>query len=279
MSKINQPRWQNPFTQDGLRVPHGSVTGAFQIHEIGTMVLNDAWLHRGVCSPFWRLFYEFSGGAWVKCGDRKINLDPGQLVLLPEGVPFDCGANNGVEHLWLHFSLRMSRPVTANMLTVPLAEEFRGLLSVLRRATAERNTERANHLGMALLHVAFSDLGPEWLAAPSPRLQRVLAWLAQNLSRQITNRELAEQAGLGDVAFIRWFRQATGRTPAVYVTERRIQEACRLLALTDYSIEHIAEDLGFSNRHHFSRVFARHAGCGPAAFRRGGWQNAQHDIK
>lgn len=273
MSKIDRTRWQNPFTQDGLRVPHGPLTGVFQIHEIGTMTVDEAWLHRGVCSPFWRLFYEFTGGAWVKCGGKKVNLDRGQVVLLPEGVPFDCGADHGVEHLWLHFSVRMNRPLTsANMLVIPWAEGCDGIMTALREATALREVERANHLGMALLHVAFADLEPDWLMPPSPRLQRVLGWLAQNLGRQITNQNLAEQTGLGVVAFIRWFKEATGTTPAVYVTERRVQEACRRLALTDHSIEQIADELGFSNRHHFSRVFARYAGCGPAGFRKGGWQ-------
>ena len=70
-------------------------------------------------------------------------------------------------------------------------------------------------------------------------------------------------------AFIRWFKARTGRTPAAFVTERRVREACRRLAFGEESIEQVAEATGFANRHHFSRVFKQHAGCGPAEFRRG----------
>ncbi len=56
---------------------------------------------------------------------------------------------------------------------------------------------------------------------------------------------------------------------AAFVAERRIREACRRLALSADSIEQVAEAAGFANRHHFSRVFKRFAGCGPAEFRRG----------
>lgn len=273
MSKISPSRWQNPFTNVGLRITHGPMMGPFQIHEVGTMSLDESWLHRSVCSPFWRLFYEFGRGAWVQCSGRRVNLDSDRLVLLPEGVPFDCGADQKVKHLWLHFSMRTHASMVApNLLNIPLAKEFRGLIATLRKATVARQEKRANQLGMALLHVAFSNLNAEWLEASSPRLQRVLGWLSQHLEGPITNKHLADQTGLGEVAFIRWFRQATGKTPALYVAERRMQEACRLLALTDRSIESIAESLGYSNRHHFSRVFAQHAGCGPASYRRSGWR-------
>lgn len=275
MSKIDRAHWQNPFTREGLRIPHGPTAGVFQIHEAGAMTVDEKWSHEAVCSPFWRLFYELTPGAWVQCGGKRTELTPDKLVLLPEGVTFDCGARQSVEHLWLHFSLRLSRPVTSpNLLVLPVTPASAGLLVAMRTAIAGQNLAEANHLGMALLHVAFAGLGPDWLVAPSARLQRVLSWLGQNLNVPINNELLAVQAGLGQEAFIRWFKQHMGRTPAVYVAERRVQEACRRLALTDESIEQIAEGLGFCNRHHFSRVFARYAGCGPAKFRKSGWSSS-----
>jgi len=69
-------------------------------------------------------------------------------------------------------------------------------------------------------------------------------------------------------AFVRWFRTEMGLTPAVYIAGRRIREACRRLGFTDASIEEIADLVGFADRHHFSRVFKTHLGCGPSAFRK-----------
>jgi len=271
MSKIDRTQWQNPLTALGLRLASEGGAGEFQIHEVGAMQLHDQWQHRAVCSPFWRLFYEFTPGAWVKCAGRKIELDRDCAVILPDGVTFDCGGRAGVEHLWLHFSLYPSRPAGSPQPLVPVVgADFFGVASALQTATRQREVEMARHLGMALLHVAFAGLAPGWLAETNPRLQRVLGWLEQNISRPITNEVLAAQAGLGIEAFIRWFKGQTGRTPAAYVAERRVREAGRRLALSDDSIEHIAEGLGFSNRHHFSRVFAQYAGCGPATFRKGG---------
>lgn len=271
MSKIDRSRWQNPFTQDGLRVPHRAAVGVFQIHEIGVMALDTAWSHTAVCSPFWRLFYEFGEGAWVRSGGRRVALDAERVAVMPEGVPFDCGADRGVEHLWVHFSVRaVLPPAAASLHVLPLPEAGRGLAGALREATTERRVERGNHLGQALLHAVFADWENAGLSAPEPRLQRVLTYIMSNLTRRFTNQDLSQHAGLGVEAFIRWFRQRTGRTPAAYVSAQRMQEASRRLALSDQSIDQVAEELGYTNRHHFSRVFARHAGCGPAAFRRGG---------
>ena len=81
--------------------------------------------------------------------------------------------------------------------------------------------------------------------------------------------ELAQACGMSAGAFIRWFKAETGTTPSEVMTQRRVTEASRLLRYTDLSVEQVAAKLGYANRYHFSRVFARVAGCGPATFRRG----------
>ena len=270
MSIIDRTRWQNPFTEQGLRIPADRGTGVFQIHETGVLRLDGNWQHRAVCSPFWRLFYEFSSGTWVDCAGERVALNQERVVLLPAGVPFDCGSQDGVDHLWLHFTLQLSRPLDAQkMLMVDAGPDFQGVATALQAAVTAKFTDKSAHLATALLHVVLSDLGSGWTAIPSRRLHKVLTWLDLNLGSAITNELLAQQAGMGVEGFIRWFKARTGKTPAAYVAENRVQEACRRLALTDEPIEQIAERLGYSNRHHFSRVFAKYAGCGPATFRRG----------
>jgi AraC family transcriptional regulator, arabinose operon regulatory protein len=270
MSIIDRTRWQNPFTEQGLRLPADRGARGFQIHETGVLRLNGNWQHRSVCSPFWRLFYEFSSGTWVECAGERVELNQERVVLLPAGVPFDCGSQDGVDHLWLHFTLQLNRPFDARkMLMVSAGPDFSGVAVALHTAVTDRQLEKSAHLATALLHVTLSNLGAGWTVTPSRRLHKVLTWLGLNLGAQITNEVLANQAGMGVEGFIRWFKAQTGQTPAAYVAEHRVQEACRRLALTDESIEQIADHMGFSNRHHFSRVFAKYAGCGPATFRKG----------
>ncbi len=91
------------------------------------------------------------------------------------------------------------------------------------------------------------------------------------------NQILARRVGRSVEGFIRWFHAEVGVSPQRYVLERRIHQACRQLSLTDLSIEEIAEAVGFSNRHHFTRVFTRVVGQPPARFRaQQRWSRTRH---
>ena len=73
---------------------------------------------------------------------------------------------------------------------------------------------------------------------------------------------------MSESVFIRWFKEHTGATPAIYVQQARTRHAAQLLALTASTIEQIATDCGFPNRYYFTRVFRRHFQCGPAEYRK-----------
>lgn len=268
--KIDRRLWYNPFTRDGLRLPAGAAQGGFQIHEAGLMVLDDNWQHAGVSSPFWRLFYDFTPGAWVQAGGVRHSLGPKRIVIMPDGAPFDCGSSAGVAHLWLHFSLYLSLTHTApGVFALPASPAMQAVVRDLRTRIAARDVGAVQHTGAALLHLVFAGGQAGQIEALPERLRKLFNWIENALDGEITNAAMAAQAGMSVEAFIRWFKSRTGRTPAALVAERRVREACRLLAFSEDSIEQVAEAVGFANRHHFSRVFKRFAGCGPAEFRRG----------
>lgn len=242
----------------------------FQIHEAGLMELDERWQHRGVCSPFWRLFYDFTPGAWVESEGERHALGPGIVVVMPDGVPFDCGSGAHVDHLWLHFSLYLSLTQTSpGVFALPANVVIQAVAKDLRRLVTARDNEAVRHMSAALLHLVFAAGTAGRIEAMPERLRKVFNWIENTLDRPITNEAMAMQAGMSVEAFIRWFKVRTGRTPAAFVAERRVREACRRLAFSEDSIEQVAEGVGFANRHHFSRVFKRYAGCGPAEFRRG----------
>jgi transcriptional regulator GlxA family with amidase domain len=116
------------------------------------------------------------------------------------------------------------------------------------------------------LHVVFAGLETPVTELPPPLLQ-VLGLIARAPHTRLSNRLLAERAGLSVERFIRSFREHTGQTPAAYVLAHRIRLAGEALALTDKTIDQIANECGFPNRHYLSRMFARHIGCGPAEYR------------
>lgn len=269
VSKTDHRPWHDPITSHGLKPPAGDGASGFQLHECGALRLDPHWNFRGVRSPFWRLYYGLTPGAWVESGGRRLALGPERVVLVPDGVSFDCGSRAGAGHLWVHFSLYLSlTAATAGLIAVPAGRTVRAVARELQRAIGRREAARAAHLSAGLLHLVMAEVDSEEFTAVPARLRQILGWIQHSLSGEITNERLAAQAGLSVEGFIRWFKAGTGRTPAAFVAERRIREACRRLAFSTDTIEQVAEAVGFANRHHFSRVFQRQTGCGPARFRR-----------
>lgn len=269
MPKIDPRPWHDPFTAHGLKPPSGDSGDRFQIHESGALVLGPQWNFRGVRSPFWRLYYDLTPGAWIESRGRRHGLGPERVVLVPDGVSFDCGSRPGAQHLWVHFSLYLSlTAASADVLEVPASRTVRAVARELYRQVQRREAAHAAHFSAGLLHLVFAEVGSAGFEPVPLRLRKLLGWIQLSLGGEITNEQMAAQVGLSIEAFIRWFKAGTGRTPAAFVAERRVQEACRRLAFTDDSIEQIADATGFANRHHFSRVFQRLAGSGPARFRR-----------
>ena len=81
------------------------------------------------------------------------------------------------------------------------------------------------------------------------------------------NAALASVFGYHPVYLEALFKEATGKTLHQAVLERRLELARQLLLRTEYSIEEIAYDTGFSSRGHFCTVFKRHFGCSPLQYR------------
>lgn len=62
-------------------------------------------------------------------------------------------------------------------------------------------------------------------------------------------------------------KQATGRTVVAWIIEGRMAEARRRLLETDEYVDIIAERVGYADPSHFVRLFRRHHGAAPAAWR------------
>jgi len=270
VSEINPGRWREPFTRSGVRPESDGAAGFFHLHEIGSKICGAEWNHRDVCSPFWRCYHNTAQGAAVRWSGGRIELRPDRVVLVPAETRFDCLPGGPVGHTWVHFSVPPTTTPGPAPVTVKLPAYARALAREVRvRARSEPGDARLAHAVWAWLHVLWNlaDLGGE--TARSPRLARVLALIEARLARPPTVGELAAASGMSAGAFIRWFKAETGTTPAEAMTRRRVAEAGRLLRYTESSVEQVASKVGYSNRYHFSRVFARVAGCGPATFRRG----------
>lgn len=87
---------------------------------------------------------------------------------------------------------------------------------------------------------------------------------------------LAAVAGLSKYHFHRLFAATYGRTPAAYLSERRIERAQDLLRATNLTVTEVCHAVGFSSLGSFSATFRRIVGESPSDFQQRYAEGAPH---
>ena len=102
------------------------------------------------------------------------------------------------------------------------------------------------------------------------RAASLIATADEVLSPDFTIDRLSEMTGIRSRILADELIEATGKNFKTLVTERRVREACRLFAddrtSRMYSIEGVAERVGYRSRTHFSRVFKEVTGMTASEF-------------
>lgn len=240
--------------------------------------LGPSWNMR-LCDPFWRVYLNEQSGAAVLHPGGVHQLVPGRLHLLPAWGEFTarCTGRAGIQH-YLHLDLAdwgrgLFRSPIALAPDPAACATIRHLCNGEAAWTAEGRL-RARAFALQAVAGAVATL-------PSAAQDQLIAGISGDdpvaVARRFVEEHLAEDLSLarlaaacalsprhlGDV-----FHARTGRTPMAYVRERRVANAAELLLTGAVPIEDVASRVGFVNRHHFSRIFSRLVGCGPASYRR-----------
>ena len=97
--------------------------------------------------------------------------------------------------------------------------------------------------------------------------RRLVDWIEAHLHAHFTLADLAAQAALSEFHFARMFRVSFGVTPHVWVAQRRLARACRLLAGGRLPLERVAAECGYASASHLHRRFREAYGITPAGYR------------
>lgn len=123
------------------------------------------------------------------------------------------------------------------------------------------------HFISELCRYAFAPKGErqEWPA----KIRETAAYIETSFDRMPSLDQLSERLGISKYHLLRTFTAATGVSPNDYVNRVRIEKAMRLLRRTDWSVEEIAERIGYSSGSYFIKVFRKVTGRTPGSFRSG----------
>lgn len=92
-------------------------------------------------------------------------------------------------------------------------------------------------------------------------------YIFNHLYAEIRLEHLAKAVNLSPAYLSGLFRRETGMTISAFIQRERVEEAKRLLVLTDDPIASISTKLTFHDQTHFGKVFKRHTGMTPRRYR------------
>ena len=99
------------------------------------------------------------------------------------------------------------------------------------------------------------------------KLNRVYEYSVNHFMERIPIEMVADLASLTPAAFCRFFKTRTGRTYLEYLTELRINFACKLLVEDRFNISEIGHQSGFQNLSLFNRQFKSLKGITPSKYK------------
>jgi len=236
--------------------------------------ISNQWNFERVSLPYWCLYWNKQPGAVITFDQHRIALKPSLILLIAPHTVFSTSNQSHVGHFYIHFQIITPHiSIKPQVYIIPAISYLKTLLrnniAIMRRS--ESAGWRFSLLSRAIVELALSRIVDHALYLPviDRHIQAAISYLETNLGAEISNATLAQQSGLSLSAFMDLFKKQLGHSPHNYLNLKRIEKACLMLHYdNEASIKQIAEETGFCDRYHFSRVFKRCQGVSPAKFRR-----------
>lgn len=229
----------------------------------------------------------YEGQYGMVCGERRAVSEPGGAFLATAGDSLNIThigdpRTGRMKARWLHASFWLYGTIDLfSLIRLPLVvsaeeghrfgawiEEMRHMEDGGSLTQAIRRQELAFSCARRLLEIGAPRPRMGIWVEQAGRVRQLWAFIEERLAKPLAVEDLAQAACMSRSALHAFFRNVMGGTPMQYVQKTRVRKAARLLATTDAPVYAVAEEVGFSNPYHFSRVFTSIQGLTPTAYRK-----------
>lgn len=288
------------------RIQETRVENTFQVETIVSLLRGQRLkklpapgrLEDGVIYDFWQLFLLESGQYTCQIEDCEPGLmRPKQLLICePRKIRLSLANNEAVASI---INIRCASPLLKQMknrifsLDGPELDAVRQILDMgaavfqglpadaplagqepLPGTTDWQLQLLKNQIELLLIRLYDRFCREQPTALPSKReagyqekFVRVRQFLREHLGQKLTLADICRETGYSGSTLKRIFESQTECGVIHYFLTMKMTEAKRLLGDTDMTVTEIAEALGFSSVHYFSRIFKQFTGRCPNSFR------------
>lgn len=232
----------------------------------------------------YEIMYTIKGDGIRIVGDHMDHFQDGELVFIGSGAPHlfrndEKDVEEPVDYVVVKFNTLFKGQ---NFFSLP---EFSSIASFLKASTrgiifSKETIKKVKHLLVllsesndaekfvnlfAVLNILANEENFQYLASEhfslktsnkgDDRTQKVIEYISDNYSKDISLEDLAKVAYMTTNSFCRYFKKRTGKTVFQFIREFRINKACQMLINGEKSIAEICYDTGFNSFSSFNRIF------------------------
>lgn len=212
-----------------------------------------------------------NGKGVVQINNKKISLQPGDVLLFDAGEKFNYWCDDVLWNFWW-FEFRCNMK---DFIEIPLGQKFNfpldsNLLYLCTEALDNmklKDVKTASYL-IAVLLCLLRKKGSKGLASHKrySLFREADQYIRKNLD-SATVESTAYNLGISERTLRNLFQSMLGTRPVEYIQSLRMDMARHLLLISDIPIKDIATNLGYADQFVFSKSFRKQLGISPTKYR------------
>ena len=227
--------------------------------------------------------YCTSGAGWCKMEGQQWDVKEGYALFIPAGTPHTYGADPTVPWsiCWAHvdgarvsdFLEVLEVSGEAPLLYVPdtrlIVQAFEEVYSHVHQGYSNSSLFGLSTALARLLGLLETQQRPPHTRGRrrEEKILQSIQFMRDHLEEPCRLEELAEAAQLSTSHYSYLFKEQTNASPITFFIRLKMQRACELLDTTGQTVAFVAEQVGYQDPFHFSRMFKKVIGRSPSQYR------------
>ena len=244
------------------------------------------WREYDYTPSYSKIYYIIKGEGRIVIEGKEYFPKPGQICIMPANVrqSYEVINENAYYKYWAHFTCKSGGRSIFEIIDVPyiidiasdathtrLKKIFDDMICHYENKTFISNL-MLESLIRELLAIYLQEAGIENVSIintkNSDRQSTILKYIEDNIDKKISVEDIAGEVYLHPNYFIRYFKKSFGMSPARYINKRKMELSCRMLGESEMSVSEVAEELGYGDIYHFSKIFKNYTGFSPRYYKK-----------
>ncbi|WP_338750326.1 AraC family transcriptional regulator [Bacillus sp. FJAT-52991] len=204
-----------------------------------------------------QVIFPLQGELSIKTDTQTLQLDDQTLFYIPPKChhTFHSAVRNEFLVLDIPYFMLSTKELQNRSISIELTNQWKGIRHLLLNETGQNPA----------LKELYPYISYHLLQDQQPKS---IQYIHNHYDKPISISQLASLEHYNRTYFSEWFMKETGKSPASYIRDVRLNKAKELLRHTNLPILHIAIQVGLEHQSSLTRLFQKYEGITPSQYRK-----------